>query len=109
MQPREQRACRLRARNAARQSKIFSIACLCVAWFLIVPALHATAEPAQELAKSLSRAPGRQPDTRRDANDTGRSSSEPTITEGSGITVWAGGFEGQLIAGLDGALYSPYR
>ena len=27
----------------------------------------------------------------------------------SGITVWAKAFEGELIAGLDGALYEPYR
>src|SRR5262249_19013521 len=29
--------------------------------------------------------------------------------EGSGIAVWAKEFEGQLVAGRDGALYEPYR
>ena len=38
----------------------------------------------------------------------------PTTTpqqqlEGSGKMVWAKGYRGQLIAGLDGALYEPYR
>jgi hypothetical protein len=34
---------------------------------------------------------------------------EPPLLEGSGRTVWADKFEGQLIAGLDGGLYVPYR
>src|SRR5262249_26067037 len=33
---------------------------------------------------------------------------EPRLMEGSGITVWAKEFEGQLIEGLDGNLYEPY-
>jgi hypothetical protein len=33
---------------------------------------------------------------------------EPHFLEGSGITVWAKEFEGQLIEGLDGSLYEPY-
>ena len=35
--------------------------------------------------------------------------AEPQLLEGSGETVWAKEFEGQLIAGLDGSLYEPYR
>jgi hypothetical protein len=31
------------------------------------------------------------------------------LLEGSGIVLWAKEFEGYLIAGLDGALYEPYR
>ncbi len=31
------------------------------------------------------------------------------LPEGSGVTVWAEEFKGQLIAGLDGYLYEPYR
>src|SRR5262245_7706403 len=34
---------------------------------------------------------------------------EPPLLEGAGLTVWADKFEGQLIAGLDGGLYVPYR
>jgi len=34
---------------------------------------------------------------------------EPHPLEGSGITVWAKRFRGLSIAGLDGALYDPYR
>jgi hypothetical protein len=33
---------------------------------------------------------------------------EPHFLEGSGVTVWAKEFEGQLIKGLDGNLYHPY-
>jgi hypothetical protein len=33
----------------------------------------------------------------------------PQQLEGSGKTVWAKGYRGQLIAGLDGGLYEPYR
>jgi hypothetical protein len=33
----------------------------------------------------------------------------PPSPEGSGLTVWAEGFRGQLIAGFDGAMYEPYR
>jgi hypothetical protein len=33
----------------------------------------------------------------------------PEIPEGSGEVVWARGFEGQLIAGLDGDTYEPIR
>jgi hypothetical protein len=35
--------------------------------------------------------------------------TEPHVLEGSGVTVWAKEFPGQLIAGLDGGLYEPYR
>jgi hypothetical protein len=34
---------------------------------------------------------------------------ETESLEGSGKPVWAKGFEGQLIAGLDGEEYEPYR
>jgi hypothetical protein len=34
---------------------------------------------------------------------------EPQLPEGSGIALWAKQFQGYLIAGLDGALYEPYR
>src|SRR5262249_40263211 len=33
----------------------------------------------------------------------------PQLLEGSGKMAWAKGFAGQLIAGLDGELYEPYR
>src|SRR5215471_14429774 len=35
--------------------------------------------------------------------------AEPQLLEGSGVAVWAKGYEGPLIAGLDGAVYDPYR
>jgi hypothetical protein len=35
--------------------------------------------------------------------------AEPHLLEASGITVWAKEFEGELIGGLDGGLYEPYR
>jgi len=35
--------------------------------------------------------------------------SAPQPLEGSGQTVWAKGFRGLFIAGLDGGLYDPYR
>jgi len=35
--------------------------------------------------------------------------SDAQALEGSGETVWAKGFEGWLIKGLDGKLYEPYR
>src|SRR5262245_2232195 len=34
--------------------------------------------------------------------------AEPDLLEGSGLTVWAKNFKGQLIEGLDGNLYEPY-
>jgi len=37
------------------------------------------------------------------------SAAEPQLLEGSGKMAWAKGFAGQLIAGLDGELYEPYR
>src|SRR5438067_414358 len=44
------------------------------------------------------------------ATQSGRSSSpEPHSLEGSGIVVGAKEYQGALIAGLDGALYDPYR
>jgi hypothetical protein len=43
-------------------------------------------------------------------NQAGRSlPAEPHLLEGSGVTVWAKESQGQSIAGLDGALYDPYR
>src|SRR5262249_28747200 len=36
-------------------------------------------------------------------------SEEREAEEGAGVTVWAKGHEGEAIAGLDGALYDPYR
>jgi len=36
-------------------------------------------------------------------------STEPHLLEGSGIAVWAKGFQGRFITGLDGALYESYR
>ena len=38
-----------------------------------------------------------------------RRSTESRLLEGSGIIVWAKEFPGDLIAGLDGAIYEPYR
>jgi hypothetical protein len=38
-----------------------------------------------------------------------RKSTESRPLEGSGIIVWATEFPGELIAGLDGAIYEPYR
>jgi Putative peptidoglycan binding domain len=37
-----------------------------------------------------------------------RGSTESRPLEGSGITVWAKEFPGEMIAGLDGAVYEPY-
>src|SRR5690349_4301323 len=34
---------------------------------------------------------------------------EPQLLEGSGVAVWARPYKGLFIAGLDGALYDPYR
>ena len=34
---------------------------------------------------------------------------EPHLLEGSGVTVWAKKSQGLAIAGLDGAVYDPYR
>jgi hypothetical protein len=34
---------------------------------------------------------------------------EPQLLEGSGIGIWANHYPGVLIAGLDGAMYAPYR
>jgi len=36
------------------------------------------------------------------------SEPEAQLLEGSGETVWAPGFSGELIAGVDGELYEPY-
>src|SRR5262245_5950050 len=35
--------------------------------------------------------------------------AEPHLPEGSGVIVWAKEFQGQLIEGLDGSVYEPYR
>src|SRR5215467_2344281 len=35
--------------------------------------------------------------------------AEPQILEGSGVAIWAKGYEGPLIAGLDGSVYDAYR
>jgi hypothetical protein len=34
---------------------------------------------------------------------------ETQLPEGSGVTAWADGFRGVLIAGLDGSFYVPYK
>ena len=38
-----------------------------------------------------------------------RMASPGPIDEGAGVTVWAKGYEGIAIAGLDGGIYDPYR
>ena len=57
---------------------------------------------------SASPAPVTHPPTER--NQLGeRLPAEPHLLEGSGGTVWATDFQGQLIPGLDGVLYESYR
>jgi hypothetical protein len=34
---------------------------------------------------------------------------EPQLLEGSGIRIWAKDYPGLLVAGLDGAVYTPYQ
>jgi hypothetical protein len=66
-------------------------------------------EPVHKSDPSVAiEAPPPQPPT--ELNQLGRFlPTEPQLLEGSGVTVWAKGFQGQLIAGLDGGLYEPYR
>ena len=65
-------------------------------------------EPVQKLPSSVvTESPRPKPTARPDPVPTS-SPAEPQVLEGSGITVWAKEFPGQLIEGLDGSLYEPY-
>ena len=66
-------------------------------------------EPVQKSdSPAAIEAPAPQPPT--ELNQVGGSlPAEPHLLERSGVTVWAKEFQSQLIAGLDGALYEPYR
>ena len=77
-------------------------------------------EPVQkspaEIEKRMSRqteAPNRQTEAPTQQTEPPKQVSpplpvEPPLLEGSGVTVWAKEFEGQLIEGLDGSVYEPY-
>jgi len=50
------------------------------------------------------------PQLRVEVTPPNRSSlEEPQLPEGSGIEIWAKHYPGLLIAGLDGAMYTPYQ
>ena len=50
------------------------------------------------------------PQLRVEVTPPNRSSlEEPQLPEGSGIEIWAKHYRGLLIAGLDGAMYTPYQ
>src|SRR5262249_21774187 len=67
-------------------------------------------EPVQKSASPISIEARRTPQQATEPNHVGRSlPAELHLLEGSGVTVWAEEFKGQLIAGLDGYLYEPYR
>lgn len=65
--------------------------------------VHPESELSHAVAPSL---PPRPPDLKQVSRPL---SEDQHLLEGSGVTVWAEGFEGQLIAGLDEVLYEPYR
>ena len=75
---------------------------------LMVITACARNEPIQKSdSPSASTAPETYPPTER--NQVGDDlPAEPHLLEGSGGTVWAKDFQGQLIPGLDGALYESY-
>jgi len=86
----ERRACSSRACGAVRQSEP-SLTVRAIAAFVLIVA------PALQLPAQV---------------DSLRRRSLPAVSqplEGSGVTVWARNYQGLFIAGLDGALYTPYR
>src|SRR5262249_34380684 len=55
-----------------------------------------------------AQAAGGAPQTAQSSQVSTSSLAEPHLLEGGGLTVWAKGFQGRLIEGLDGNLYEPY-
>jgi hypothetical protein len=108
----EERFCRLRACGAILQSgfwlrvRITASILFAVALLGISGCGHT--EPVQKIIPPVTiEAPTSQPDKPDQVSSS--LPAEPPLLEGSGLTVWADKFEGQLIAGLDGGLYVPYR
>jgi Putative peptidoglycan binding domain len=105
-----ERFCRSRARGAIRRSwltvRSVAVGLLTVASIGITGC--ARSEPVQKsvslpIEKTTTPQPPRE-------NPVGQSlPAEPQLLEGTGGTVWAKEFPGNLIAGLDGDLYEPYK
>lgn len=101
--------CRSRELGAILQSKFWLTARI-TAFCLFAAALFGISgcgqnEPVQKIAPVTIKRPTPQP--------AAMSNQESLPTElqsvGSGVTAWADKFRGQLIAGLDGKLYVPYK
>ena len=58
---------------------------------------------------SVIETPAPQPPIEESPEERDSLPAEPHLLEGSGVTVWAKGFQGRFITGLDGALYAAYR
>jgi hypothetical protein len=66
-------------------------------------------EPSQEATQDRAVTEARPLDPLPEQKDPEiRTESQPQLPEGSGKIIWAKGFAGQLIEGLDGWLYEPY-
>jgi hypothetical protein len=101
------RACRATTFQSELTVRGVAASVLTVALMLITAC--ARSEPIQKSdSPSASTAPAPQPPP--EPNPVGGDlPPEPYLLEGSGVTVWAKEFQGQLIEGLDGALYESYR
>src|SRR5262245_17588293 len=65
--------------------------------------------PAEPSPSTQQASPPSPPAQSTDANESSPATTvAPPSTKTSGEIAWAKGFEGALIAGLDGALYEPY-
>lgn len=101
-----------RPRSSLRRATLQS-AVLRVPFMMLLLLYGCTSRPPVENTKPPS-VPGQPPQVPppppiqpREVNDAAK--SEPIALEGSGQVVWAKGFEGKFIAGMDGGLYEPYR
>jgi len=100
--------------HAHRRSRTWTKAvCFLLLALLMMHACTRDRSP-QKTSRELPRAEYQREQTTTPSPPQPRELPEPSPTatqslEGSGKMVWAKGFAGQLIAGLDGALYEPYR
>ena len=105
-----ERFCRSRACDAILQSELWLTVRACL---LTVALMDITSCGRNDPVPKLDSPAAIEPSTLQppsELNQLGRSlPTEPQLLEGSGVTVWAKEFQGQLIAGRDGALYEPYR
>jgi Putative peptidoglycan binding domain len=101
-----------RESGAVQRSEPSSTVRVIVAFLLTVMATALVWAQNEPVHKSIPPMPVERPAPQlaTTVNQLGRSlPAEPQLLEGSGVPVWAKDYPGSLIAGIDGALYEPYR